>query len=169
MNFIELVEANQNKRPSNQIGGLFGDGEAPASEAKREMGLLRYQAGIVLERLEKMVREQVMSGDVEGEEGSEIDNLRACLPQLLIQFFPKPNYVQPNAGIDDNYRNEALLAIGNYRHSVDACTKELLQIMINDASTAALQKAATKLWDIQGDYNKMARALEKLLEKEKEG
>lgn len=167
MDFIEAVEAKVNKRPNNQIGGLFGDGEVPASEAKRELAVLRYQSCLVLERLEKMLREQVIFGEVSGEEGLEMDDLRACLPQLLVQFLPKANDIHPNPALE-KYKAEAFFAIEDYRHRVNVCTEELSQIMNTDAGSAALQKGVTKLWDIESAYNKMTQALDQLMEKEKE-
>jgi hypothetical protein len=158
MEFMEGCHAKEKLKETKvfmQIGGYHGAGKDSPTESLRKLGTLSYQACLVLERLEKILRMQVEKGVLEGEENLELKDLWNILPESNIFKREGKTKIEMREGLGDN-RFKAFKAVENYRKAVNTASNELLRFL-NEKNVEG-QAGEKYIWDLREGIGKLSGA-----------
>jgi hypothetical protein len=173
MDFIEKCHAKESlkhTRLSTQIGGYHGAGEELPMESLRNLATLRYQACLVLERLERIIRMQVEKDVLEGEQNLELKDIYDMLPEINKVVEKIPIKIECGSGLCRDRMN-AFKAVEEYRHAINVVSEELLQLLndhqaeedSHDGHLSALGQGFAKMYDTQVSFEALRSQLDALL------
>jgi hypothetical protein len=177
MEFVEKCYAKENlkeTRVSMQIGNYHGAGEELPSVALKKLATLRYQACLVLERLETILTMQVEKGVLEGEENLELKDLKDMLPEINIVRNTAKEKMEMREGLCE-HRANAFKAVQEYQNAVNTTSDELLRLLNEEEckeqpsglNISELRKRIGKLCDTQTMYPPMKAQLRILFGEER--